>query len=259
MVELFGNELLNNFRRALRCRPRQDLRVTVTLTKHGLRLSQYGVVISELRTTPGPTHSVVDVLAALIAILAPAGRIGVLGFAGGGIMAPLRALGVETPIDSVDLDKAGYDLFHKHCPEWIDRVNWQQSDAVAWLRQQPARFDLLMDDLSVPSAGDVVKPSISWTVMPRLIGERLRPGGFAVFNLLPRPEGKWSPDLGRIVGLFNTARIINLDEFENRILLAGDELPSNREIGRRLRITLMTLRSRQARRFQVRTIPKFSV
>jgi hypothetical protein len=228
--------------------------VTVTLTKHGLRLSQHGVVISELRTTPGPTHSVVDVLATLIAVLAPAGRIGVLGFAGGGMMAPLHALGVETAIDSVDLDKVGYDLFRKHCPEWMDRVNWQQGDAVAWLRQQLAWFGLLMDDLSVPSAGDVIKPSISWEVLPRVISQRLRPGGFAVFNLLPRPQSRWNPDLKKIVGLFNTARIINLDEFENRILLTGDELPSSRELGRQLRTTLKTLRSRQASRFQVRTI-----
>jgi hypothetical protein len=92
-----------------------------------------------------------------------------------------------------------------------------------------------------------------------LIGERLRPGGFAVLNLLPRSKDKWNPDLEKIVGLFNTARIINLDEFENRILVTGDELPSSREIGRRLRITLKTLRSRQATRFQVRTIPRFLV
>ena len=57
----------------------------ITSTKHGLRLSQHGVVISEMRATPGPTHSVFDVLAALVAVLMPAGRIGVLGFAGGGM------------------------------------------------------------------------------------------------------------------------------------------------------------------------------
>jgi spermidine synthase len=230
------------------------LLVTVTITKHGLRLSQHGVVISELRTTPGPTHSVVDVLAALIAVLVPVGRIGVLGFAGGGMMAPLHALGVETAIDSVDLDRVGYNLFRKHCPGWEDRVNWQQEDAVGWLRQQPASFGLLVDDLSVPSEGDVVKPSISWKVLPRLIGQRLRPGGFGVFNLLPRSKGKWKPDLEEIVSIFRTARIIKLDEFENRILVTGDELPSSREMGRRLRITLKALRSRQARRFQVQTI-----
>src|SRR6187402_1025733 len=105
----------------------------IASTKHGLRLSQHGVVISELRTSPGPTHSVFDVLAALIAILAPVGRIGVLGFAGGGMMAPLRGLGVESTIDSVDLDRAGYDLFRRHCPAWAEQVNWREADAVAWL------------------------------------------------------------------------------------------------------------------------------
>ena len=79
---------------------------TITPTKHGLRLSQHGVVISELRTSAGPTHSVFDVLAAAIAVLAPTGRIGVLGFAGGGMIAPLRGLGVASVIDSVDLDRA---------------------------------------------------------------------------------------------------------------------------------------------------------
>ena len=129
----------------------------ITPTEHGLRLSQHGVVLSELRTSSGPTHSVFDVLAASLAVLAPAGRLGVLGFAGGGMMAPLRALGVPTVIDSVDLDRAGYDLFREHCPHWSEGVNWQQADAVAWLRQQPRDFALLLDDLSVPQDDDVFK------------------------------------------------------------------------------------------------------
>jgi len=250
----YWGKLLNNFKRAVCCQDGQTVSVTVTQTKNGLRLSQHGVVISEVRTRPGPTHSVVDVLAALVAILAPAGRVGVLGFAGGGIMAPLQALGVETAIDSVDLDQAAYSLFRKHCPEWIDRVNWQQGDAVAWLRQQPAKFDLLMDDLSVPGDGDVIKPLITWEVLPGLIGQRLRPGGFAVFNLLPRSKGQWKPGLAQIVGFYKTARTIHLDDFENRILVTGDELPGSRELGRRLGFTLQTLGSRQARRFQVQTL-----
>lgn len=226
----------------------------ITPTKHGLRLSQHGVVISELRTSPGPTHSVFDVLAAVIAVLASAGRIGVLGFAGGGMMAPLRGLGVASVIDSVDLDRAGYDLFRQHCPEWAGGVNWQQADAVAWLRQQPAEFGLLVDDLSVPQDGDVFKPAISRNVLPELIRQRLRPGGFGVFNLLPAPVGTLNSDLARIVGLFGIARIITLDEFENRILITGDALPTARELGSRLRQALRLLRSRQAGRIQVRTV-----
>lgn len=224
----------------------------IAATRHGLRLSQHGVVISELRTTPGPTQSVFDVLAASIAVLTPPGRIGVLGFAGGGMIAPLRGLGVSAAIDTVDLDRAGYDLFCGHCPVWAAGVNWQQSDAVAWLRRQPRAFGLLLDDLSVPQDGGVFKPSISWKVLPELMRQRLRPGGFAMFNLLPAPGGNWKSDLAGIVALFKTARIIHLDDFENRIVVAGDTLPSARELGAQLRQALRRLRSRQAGRIRVR-------
>ncbi len=230
----------------------------ITPTQHGLRLSQHGVVISELRTSPGPTHSVFDVLAASIAVLAPAGRIGVLGFAGGGMIAPLRALGVTAAIDSVDLDRAGYDLFQQHCPHWVDGVNWQQADAVAWLREQTPAFDLLMDDLSVPQDDDVFKPAISWDVLPKLMRARLSPGGFGVFNLLPAAGGTWKVDLARLLksGGWSPAqaRMIYLDEFENRILITGDKLPGTRKLGSQLRQALRGLHSRQAGRIQARAI-----
>lgn len=232
--------------------------ITIIRTQSGLRLSQHGVVISELRTSPGPTHSVFDVLAAVIAVLAPQGRMGVLGFAGGGLMAPLRGLGVVAAIDSVDLDRAGYDLFRQHCPEWAGGVNWHQADAVAWLRQQPREFGLLMDDLSVPQDGDVFKPTISWNVLPKLMRQRLRPGGFSVFNLFPAPGRTWNSDLSRLLmhggRPQGPARIISFDQFENRILITGDTLPTARELGSLLRQSLQQLRSRQARRIHVRRI-----
>ncbi|MGC3959076.1 MAG: hypothetical protein QM813_14375 [Verrucomicrobiota bacterium] len=230
----------------------------VTPTEHGLRLSQHGVVISELRTSLGPTHSVFDVLAASIAMLAPTGRVGVLGFAGGGMMAPLRALGVAAVIDSVDLDRAGYDLFGQHCPQWSSGVNWTQADAVAWLRQQPRDFDLLMDDLSVPQDDDVFKPAISWDVLPELMRARLQLNGVGVFNLLPAAGGTWKSDLKRLLqhGGWSRAqaRLIYLDEFENRILITGGNLPSPRKLGSQLRQALRRLGSRQAGLIQIRSI-----
>jgi hypothetical protein len=243
-----------DFRRGCSCVPLEILLLMkITATKHGLRLSQHGVVISEMRTTPGPTHSVFDVLAALIAVFRPAGRIGILGFAGGGMMAPLRSLGVDSLIDSVDLDRAGYDLFRRHCHQWAGKVNWRQSDAVTWLRQQPRGFGMLLDDLSVSHDGDVVKPSVSWSVLPGLIRRGLRPSGIAVFNLLP-PRARWQSEIERLAGLFGTARLISLDEFENRILVTGDTLPSARELGRMLRQILHHLRSRQATRIHLRSV-----
>lgn len=226
----------------------------ITRTKLGLRLSQHGIVISELRTTPGPTHSVFDLLAALIAVFAPAGRVGVLGFAGGGMMAPLRQLGVEITLDAVDLDHLGYELFLRHCPEWSRHVNWQQADAVAWLMQQSPDFGLLLDDLSVPSKGDVVKPAISWNELPALIRRRLRPGGVGIFNLLPPSKGSWNSPLMQIAGKFQAARIIHMEEFDNRILIVGDSLPSARTLSARMNSALLRLQSKQSRRMQVRTL-----
>jgi spermidine synthase len=226
----------------------------VIRTRNGLRLSQHGIVISELRTTPGPTHSVFDVLAAAIRVLRPDGRIGLLGFAGGGMMAPLDALGATTPLHAVDLDRAAFELFRHHCPHWKNRVQWQHSDAVAWLRQQPARFDLLMEDLSIPHAGDVIKPDVSWTVLPRLIRQHLRPDGIAVFNLLPPPHASFTAATARVAGEFNTARLVHLEEFENRILIAGCELPTARELGLQFRRALRSLRSKQAERIRVQSL-----
>ena len=229
----------------------------ITPTKHGLRMSQHGVVVSELRSTPGPTHSVFDVLAALIAVLAPAGRIGVLGFAGGGMMAPLRSLGMTSPIDAVDLDRAGYDLFRQHCRKWAGRMHWRHADAVDWLRQQSPEFGLLLDDLSVPHEGDVIKPAICWNVLPKLIRQRLQTGGIGIFNLLP-PCARWKSQVEQIAGLFGMAHLIDLDEYQNRILVAGQELPPVRQLGRTLRRALRRLRSRQAGRIHLRNISEAS-
>ena len=225
----------------------------ITRTKHGLRMSQHGVVITELRTSPGPTHSVADVLAACISVLRPEGRIGVLGFAGGGMQAPLCALGVATKIEAVDLDRAGYELFRKHCPAWIPRVNWRQADAVEWLCAQSKDFDLLVEDLSVPGDGDVFKPDITWEVLPELIRDRLVPNGIAVFNLMAPPSGIWIRELEWMAALYGKARIVNFDDFTNRILVAGDDLPPTRHFRAMLRAALRCIGSQQAERIQVRT------
>lgn len=223
-------------------------------TKIGLRLSQHGVVLSELRTSPGPTHSVFDVLSAALAVLAANQRIGVMGFAGGGMLAPLRGLGVTGPIDAVDLDRRGYELFLEHCRAWAGTVNWQQADAVDWLRQQPATFGALVDDLSRPLNGDVIKPAITWDVLPELIRARLAPGGAGIFNLLTPPGGAWNPALSRITSWFKSAHLIDLEEYENRILIVGDDLPGAREFGVQLRLALRRVRSRHATRIQMRNL-----
>lgn len=229
-------------------------RMDITRTRHGLRLSQHGVVISELRTTAGPTHSVFDLLAALVVLFGGDGRAGVLGFAGGGMMAPLDALGHATPFDAVDLDRDAYRLFREHCPAWRDRVRWHHGEASAWLRARRGRFGLLVDDLSVPRDGDVFKPDVSWDPLPGLIRRRLRPGGTAVWNLLVMPGDRWGDAVARVSAGHREVRVLRLDEFENRIVVAGDVLPDAAALGRSLRGLLRGIRSRQADRFRVEDV-----
>ncbi|MFM1770053.1 MAG: hypothetical protein RJA22_2582 [Verrucomicrobiota bacterium] len=228
----------------------------VTRTRGGVRLSQHGVVVCEMRTAPGPTHSVFDVLAALLAVLGPGGREGrrgVLGFSGGGLMAPLRRLGVAGPVEAVDLDRAAYRLFRRHCARWAEPVRWEEADALAWLRRQGGGFDVLLEDLSVPAGDDVHKPAVSWRGLPEAMRRRLAPGGVAIFNLLP-PGGPWLQRRDRLAGLFGRACLVRFAEYENQVLVAGDMLPPVRELGGRLRAALRRLGSRQAGRLRLETL-----
>ena len=76
----------------------------VQQTRRGARLVQNGSVLSEVLAKPGATDSVFDVLAAAIQIFSPGDRVGILGFAGGGLIAPLRAMSGDHNLSGVDLD-----------------------------------------------------------------------------------------------------------------------------------------------------------
>jgi hypothetical protein len=233
--------------------------MNVIKTRNGLRVAQHGAVISELRLTPGPTHSVFDLLAAAIVVTRlnglKSGPIGVLGFAAGGMIAPLHALGVLSPIDTCDLDRKSFALFRKHAHFWVHRVRWSHVEAIQWLEHKKNRhFAVLMDDLSIAQNGDITKPDITWRILPALMRKKLKPGGAAIFNLL-RPIGSsWTSQIRRIAAQFPTAQLIELEEFENRILIAARKLPPARQMGHQLRAALRQLGSRQANRLRIRTL-----
>jgi len=77
--------------------------VKIERTRRGARIREGDVILSEILALPGPTHSLFDLLAAGIAALAPGPRVAMLGFAGGGVVAPLRAMGWNHPLCCVDL------------------------------------------------------------------------------------------------------------------------------------------------------------
>lgn len=220
---------------------------------NGVRLLQHGCVLSEILREPGPTHSVFDVLSAALAEFSPGSRVGLLGFAGGGMLAPLRALGGEQAIEAVDLDPSGYQLYREVVGAWGGTVRFTEGEAARWLRSRRRRFDTLVEDLSVPVEGDVVKPAVSWEELPELMVRRLQAGGLIVSNLLPTP-GIGFAEMECRVGRLAPACVVELDRFHNRILLQGRPVGSARETGRRLRGALRRLGSRLAEQVAVRSV-----
>jgi spermidine synthase len=223
-------------------------------TARGARLIEGDAVLSEVLAAPGPTHSVFDLLAAIVAALAPGPGVALLGFAGGGIVAPLRAMGWDGALDAVDLDPRGERLFRELCGSWCGAVRFTRREASDWLRRGRRRFDLVIDDLSVPHRGEITKPDLSVETLPSLIRRRLAPGGVAAVNALPVPAMAWNEMLWRLAAPHRRARVVLFREFENRVLLAGPDLPPPRPLGQLLRGRLRAIESEIATAIAVREL-----
>jgi spermidine synthase len=229
----------------------------VVRTRHGLRIVQGRDVLSHLLARPGPTGGLFDVLAAAVVAFAPetrrAPRVALLGFAAGGIVAPLRALGFVHPLHAVDLSLDAAPLFRELAADWGGEVRLVRAEASAWLRRSRRPWDVVVEDLTVPGPAGAEKPRVSVEVLPRLLRARLAPGGVAVTNVLPVPGMTWEALVARLASPYARALVVHCEEYENRILLAGAELPPARAAAGRLRATLRRLGSRQATRLAVRT------
>jgi spermidine synthase len=224
----------------------------VVRTRSGARLIQGGLILSELRAEPGPTHTLFDVLGAALAALSPGPRVAILGFAAGGVVAPMRALGFAGPIHAVDLDLRGEGLFRHLSGGWAGEVSVAHEDAAAFLRRPATPWDAILDDLSVERDGVVTKPRASLGDLPGLAATRLSPGGVYLANLLPIPGVPWTEALERAAHPWRRARAVHFQEYENRVVVAGPRIPAAGLVSRRLRAALRLLGSRQADRVSVR-------
>jgi spermidine synthase len=228
----------------------------VVRTRRGARIVDGRDVLSEIRSTPGATHSLFDILAASIAGLTRGPRFAMLGFAGGGVVAPLRALQFEHPIHAVDLSATAEPLFRRLCGAWAGDVQLSIEDAAEWLQRQSEPFDVVLEDLTMPAPGGAIKPAISLEVLPQLIAARLSPHGVAITNLLPQPKMSWPQLLSRIAAPHRHASWIECADFENRLVVAGPGAPASpREAAASIRMSLRRLQSRQMARIAAHRIP----
>lgn len=219
----------------------------IVRTRRGARIVHGGHVVSEILSRPGPTHSVFDVLAAAVVALRPeARRIALLGFAGGGMLAPLRALGCSARVEGVDLSTTPARAFFELAQGWSGWVRVYEDDAAQWLARRQRGWDVIIEDLSQQVPGDVIKPEVSIEVLPELIARRLGRDGISVVNVLPTPGYSWAELLGCIASSSEGAAVVRIGGFENRLVLGGRELPSSAALSRRLTKALGELGSRLA-------------
>ncbi len=224
-------------------------------TRRGVRLVDGPDVVSHLRATPGPTHGFFDLLAACVVAFAPDGgprpRVLLLGFAAGGVIAPIRGAGWTRRIDAVDLSHDSVPLFREIAARWAGDVRIDKAEAVAWLRRRRTRWDVVIEDLTVRGATCAIKPAVSVETLPELMHDRLAPSGVVATNVLPVPGFTWDALLARLAAPYERAFVVHCDDYENRILLTGRGVPAARQTAARLRRVLRTLGSRQADRFSV--------
>lgn len=228
--------------------------IRIVRTRGGARMEQDGLIVSEILDHPAATHSLFDVLAACVAAFARGDRMAMLGFAGGGVVAPLRAMGYGHPIEACDLSLQGEPLFRELSEPWCGEVRVDAAEASAWLRARRARYDVILEDLSARVDGEITKPEVSLDVLPALMRRKLKPRGVAVMNVLPVPGRPWTQLLPHLAAPFAHGRALVLDAWENRVLVLGDDLESAAACSRAIARVLDAVGSDEAGLFSVRTI-----
>lgn len=226
----------------------------VIRTRGGVRIVDGDIILSELPGRPRASGTLIDVLAACATSLVEGDRLALLGFAAGGFLAPLRALGHAGRVEAVDLSTRWQDLYHEIAGEWGGDVEIFQDEASLWLQDRDEPYDVIVDDLSEEIPESVKKPWVSVALLPGIMLSRLKPGGLAVINLLPWPDVSWRTLIEEVRDPFDQALLITFDDYENRILIGGPEVPPARVASRAIRAALRSIQSRQADRIHVRSL-----
>lgn len=206
---------------ARRKRPARTRRPRVEVRKSGdgVALEVEGTFASWYRPGSSVTGSVWDAIAAPLLAL-PAKRrkeILILGVAGGSAARVVRAIAPEAHITGVELFQDVIDAAREHFDLDALRLDLVIGDALAFLRDDERRFDLILEDVFVGVGRSVHKPG--WLPQPghELAKSRLEPGGLLVSNTLDEA----SEVAQSMKKLFPGVLRIEVEEYENVIVVGG--------------------------------------
>jgi spermidine synthase len=188
---------------------------------------------ASLHRDEGPaTGCVWDAIAApaLLLVGRPRPRVLVLGLGGGSAARIVRAIlpdagivGVELDPDVVAAARAHFDL------DGLD-VELHVDDALRFLRSDRRRHDLVLEDVFVGHGDDVHKPA--WIPHPGhdLVRRRLRPDGILVSNTIDEHR---AVEAGLVAAFPHVVRI-DVEDYDNRVLVASDRPLSARDLRARV-------------------------
>jgi spermidine synthase len=212
--------------------PRAD-RVEVKRTRNGRALRINGTFASWYQPGTAITDSVWDALAAPLLLLPPARRrqLLILGLGGGSAARVARALAPRARITGVELDPRVVRAARR----WFDLdelgVEVVRGDAWHYLERTRRRFDVILEDIFIGSRRTIRKPD--WLPSPglALAARRLRAGGILASNALDEAAAVTR----EMRGLFGSTLRIDIDDYDNRIVVGAGFPLSGRDLRSALR------------------------
>ncbi len=208
-------------------------RVRVVRRRGSFELRVEGSLASCYVPGSATTGWVWDALASALVWLPPARRrsILVLGLGGGSAARLARGLAPRAHIVGVELDPSVLRAARRWLGLDALDVEVVEGDAWSFLKQDRRRYDAILEDVFVGRGRGVHKPD--WLPRPglELASRLLRPGGVLASNTLDE-----FASVARAMRELMPATVrIEVDEYDNRIVVGGPEGLSGRCLRRRAR------------------------
>jgi spermidine synthase len=203
-------------------RTKPSPRVEVRRTSRGLELRVDGTLASNHPAEGEGTGPVWDALALPVLALPPERRRSalILGLGGGSVARVLRALAPQGRIVGVEIDREVVAAARAHLGLDALGVEVVIADALAALRAERRRFDLVIEDVFIGATRDVRKPQGFPEPVLALARRRLAPGGLLVCNTIH--EG---PAVAAALRSHADGQLaLHVRGYWNRILVAGPGL-----------------------------------
>lgn len=189
--------------------------------RHGRELRVDGTLASYYRPGLASTGGVWDAIAAPILALEPRRRRSalVLGLGGGSAARLIRTLAPEAHVVGVELDADVVAAARAHFDLDALGVELVLGEALAVLRRERRRFDVVIEDVFVGSNRHVRKPAGFPLPGLELAWRRVAPGGVLISNTIH--EGPAVARALRGVAPGHTLVSVGVRDYYNRILAVG--------------------------------------